>query len=92
MVLNAIAMMPDLPEDELDFTVQFIGEEIELGLAAEDQDWNVHHLAATFYRAASQRDARYRELALHHLAALREVAPRSPFLQEFPDMLKELDR
>ena len=91
MVLNTIAVMPDLPEDELDFAIQYIGEEIELGMAAESLDWNVHHLAATFYRAASQRDAQYRDIALHHLAALRDIAPRSPFLQEFPDMLKELD-
>ena len=48
------------------------------------------YLAVSFYEAASLRDSRYRELALYHLAQLREVAPHSPFLRQFPNLLAEL--
>ena len=89
MIVNTTNVMPDLPESELDLVIEQIGREFELGLAAEPHDWNVHYLAASFYKEASLRDARYRELALYHVEQLREVAPHSPFLQEFPDLLAE---
>ena len=91
MMVNTTNVMAELPESELDPVTERIGKVIEMGLAVEPGDWNVHYMAVSFYRAASQRDAQYRELALHHLAQLREVAPRSPFPQEFPALLAELN-
>ena len=90
MIVNTTNVMPDLPASELDAVIGQIGREFELGLAAEPHDWNVHYLAVSFYQAASRRDSQYRELALYHLAQLREVAPHSPFSRQFPDLLAEL--
>ena len=90
MIINTTNVMPDLPAGELDSVIGQIGREFERGLAAEPRDWHVHYLAVSFYEAASLRDSRYRELALYHLAQLREVAPHSPLLQQFPDLLGEL--
>ena len=81
MVTNTVSVMRSLPPHELEFSVDYVAEEIEMALAEEPESWHTHYLAARFYEAAAQQDDRYRELAQHHAGELRRVAPHSPYLE-----------
>ena len=81
MVINTIGVMDALPEDDLDFVIDRVGEEILLELNHEQGNWQVHLLATAFYQAAARRDGEYAQLAEFHAGELERVAPHSPHLQ-----------
>ena len=81
MMINTINAMDSLPEHEVDFAMEYIGDEIRLALAEEPDNWYAHYLAAEFYRAAARRDERHTPLAEHHAGELERIGPDSPYLE-----------